>query len=300
MTDKNGILNVNKEKGPTSFAVVSQIRRMTGVSKAGHTGTLDPLASGVLMVCLGKFTRLSRYLMGSDKTYAVKMILGFSTDTYDLEGETTMKHEGGFPTEGEFIDALKSFKGESLQPPPMFSAVKVDGRKLYDYARKGEKIEPEPRKININSISGIRYGKTTFAGRVVPEAEFVVNCSKGTYIRSLCVDIGKKLGVPAVMSELIRTANGDFDVGRAHTMEKIRRAASENRLTDLFVDPFASIGLESVRLDEAKTDDYMKGRVFTVDGKEPGEYIVRDFKGDVIGIGIIDEKSGLKSGKRLV
>lgn len=300
MNQINGILNVNKQTGPTSFTVVNRIRKMTGASKAGHTGTLDPLASGVLVVCLGKFTRLSQYLMGSDKTYSVKMILGFSTDTYDLEGEMTMEHEGGFPTEGEFLDALKSFKGETMQKPPMYSAVKVDGRKLYDYARKGEKIETAARKITIKSIKGIKYVKTTFAGKVVPEAEFDVNCSKGTYIRSLCVDIGEKLGVPAVMSGLVRTANGNFDIGRAHTVEEVAQAVKEGTLAGLFEDPFSSIGLETIRLDEKKTGYYIKGKVFKVDGAGPGEYIVKDPDGCVIGIGVVDEESGLKSGKRLL
>ncbi len=296
----NGVININKEKGLTSFDVVRKVKKITGAGKAGHTGTLDPLATGVLVVCLGKATRLSEYLMGSDKTYQVKMFLGFSTDTYDLEGRITDTADTGFPGETEFRNVLQQFVGNIEQLPPMYSAVKVAGRKLYEYARKGEEVEIGPRNIFIESIQKIKYERGSYKGKIISEASFEVKCSKGTYIRSLCFDIGEKLGIPAVMSDLVRTANGIFGIGESHSIGDVAKAVESGTLNDLLTDPFEALDMETIHLDKNETHDYMNGRIFNVQGFDAGEYLIEIDDDIIVGIGSVDKDGALKSRKRLI
>ena len=198
----NGVLNIFKNKGMTSFDVVSRVRKIANEKKVGHTGTLDPEAEGVLPVCIGKATKIIDYIMDSEKGYSVKFKLGIKTTTYDLEGEVLEERDTSSLTEKEVEEAINSFKGEYSQVPPMFSALKKNGVRLYDLARKGIEIEREARNIKIYNIENINIE--------LPYVSMDVTCSKGTYIRSLCYDIGEKLNVFATMTELKRFKTSFF------------------------------------------------------------------------------------------
>lgn len=198
----NGVLNIFKNKGMTSFDVVSRVRKIANEKKVGHTGTLDPEAEGVLPVCIGKATKIIDYIMDSEKGYSVKFKLGIKTTTYDLEGEVIEERDTSSLTEKEVEEAINSFKGEYSQVPPMFSALKKNGVRLYDLARKGIEIEREGRNIKIYNIENINIE--------LPYVSMDVTCSKGTYIRSLCYDIGEKLNVFATMTELKRFKTSFF------------------------------------------------------------------------------------------
>lgn len=198
----NGVLNIFKNKGMTSFDVVSRVRKIAKEKKVGHTGTLDPEAEGVLPVCLGKGTKIIDYIMNSEKGYSVKFKLGIKTTTYDLEGEILEERDTSFLKEEEVKNVINSFKGEYLQVPPMFSALKKNGVRLYELARKGIEVEREGRNITIYNIENINID--------LPYVSMDVTCSKGTYIRSLCYDIGERLNVFAIMTDLKRFKTSFF------------------------------------------------------------------------------------------
>ena len=198
----NGVLNIFKNKGMTSFDVVSRVRKIAKEKKVGHTGTLDPEAEGVLPVCLGKGTKIIDYIMNSEKGYSVKFKLGIKTTTYDLEGEILEERDTSFLKEEEVKNVINSFKGEYLQVPPMFSALKKNGVRLHELARKGIEVEREGRNITIYNIENINID--------LPYVSMDVTCSKGTYIRSLCYDIGEKLNVFATMTDLKRFKTSFF------------------------------------------------------------------------------------------
>ena len=198
----NGVLNIFKNKGMTSFDVVSRVRKIAKEKKVGHTGTLDPEAEGVLPVCLGKGTKIIDYIMNSENGYSVKFKLGIKTTTYDLEGEILEERDTSFLKEEEVKNVINSFKGEYLQVPPMFSALKKNGVRLYELARKGIEVEREGRNITIYNIENINID--------LPYVSMDVTCSKGTYIRSLCYDIGERLNVFATMTDLKRFKTSFF------------------------------------------------------------------------------------------
>lgn len=224
----NGIINVYKEPGYTSHDVVARLRRILGIKRIGHTGTLDPAARGVLPVCIGRSTILSDMIAAGEKKYEARLLLGTVTDTYDLEGRVLRKEEVNCSAD-DIVRCVKSFIGEQEQIPPMYSAVKVGGKKLYELARKGVEVERKPRKITISNIE--------IKDISIPEVTFEVTCSKGTYIRTLCYDCGEALGCGGCMSSLIRTAAGIFTIDRAHRLSEIEQAAAEGRLDDILVGP---------------------------------------------------------------
>ncbi|MGH4138130.1 tRNA pseudouridine(55) synthase TruB [Clostridium sp.] len=199
----NGILNIFKPTGMTSFDVVRIIKKITHIKKVGHAGTLDPEASGVLPVCIGKATKAIDYIMGDFKIYETELKLGIITDTYDREGKILAESEVKASCE-EIIQAINSFVGEIKQVPPMYSALKVNGKKLYELARAGIEIEREARPITIYDIE--------ITDIKIPYVKFRVKCSKGTYIRSLCYDIGELLECGGMMWNLQRTATGQFHI----------------------------------------------------------------------------------------
>ncbi len=214
----NGIININKDKDMTSHDVVNIVRRKLSIKKVGHTGTLDPMATGVLPICIGKATKLASIITDGNKCYGVKMRLGFSTDTYDISGEVTGTSEVEV-SEQEIVKEVESFVGEIMQTPPMYSAIKVGGKKLYELARQGKVVERKQRKINIFSIDDIKVdGK---------DVSFVVFCSKGTYVRSLVFDIGQKLGTLATMTELCRLSSGAYDLENSMSVEDFKNASIE-------------------------------------------------------------------------
>ncbi len=207
------IINVNKPKGITSQGITTQVKKILKAKKAGHTGTLDPTATGVLLICINKATRLASYISALDKEYKTVMKLGEVTDTQDTKGSVIEKTDRIEVNRTQIENALKSFEGETLQRPPMFSAIKYKGKPLYKYARKGIDIPREPRKVYIRNIELLSIE--------LPFVSFKTICSKGTYIRTLCNDIGKKLGTGAHLFELERTAIGQFNINDSLNIEEL-------------------------------------------------------------------------------
>jgi tRNA pseudouridine55 synthase len=217
--DVFGLLNIDKPLGMTSHDVVDWVRRHLGVKKVGHAGTLDPQATGVLVVCLGAATRLSEYIMGHTKTYRATLTLGTSTDTYDAEGQIVAQNPRPVAEE-ELTAFLPQFKGHIQQIPPMYSAIKQDGEKLYEKARRGEEVERAPREVTIYRLQLEAFS--------YPHATLLVRCSAGTYIRSLAHDLGKALGVGAHLSALRRLSSGEnFTVDNAVTLEKLEAGLAD-------------------------------------------------------------------------
>ena len=208
----DGIININKEKGYTSHDVVAVLRKLLHIKKIGHTGTLDPDATGVLPVCVGKATKVCDVITDRDKTYEAKVILGITTDTLDTSGEILTEKPVNI-TKDDLMSVLSHFKGEIEQIPPMYSAIKVNGKKLYEYAREGVEIERKKRRVTIYDIELLDVDFPYFSIRV--------SCSKGTYIRTLCDDIGRELGCGAAMSELVRTGVGRFLIEDAMSLSEV-------------------------------------------------------------------------------
>lgn len=215
----SGLINILKPPGMTSHDVISFLRRIYGIKKIGHAGTLDPAAAGVLPVAIGQATRLLEYLVGQDKTYRVELTLGYETDTGDAQGHILQKSDFLMPSINKIEKVLLSFLGNSFQIPPMHSAIRMNGKKLYELARQGVEVERKPREIFISKIDLIARNSNNFV--------FDVTCSKGTYIRSLCQDIGKKLDIPAVMTFLVRTRVGLFNHDDAKTLEEVAQCPQE-------------------------------------------------------------------------
>ena len=217
----NGIINVNKPKGITSFDVIRKLRKILSLRKIGHTGTLDPLAEGVLLICVGKATKLAQDIEAHSKEYVAEFELGYKTDTYDIEGTVIDKVENFSVTKEKLLEVINTFLGNIKQIPPMYSAIKVNGQKLYDLARKGETIEREARDIFIESIELLEFdGK---------KAKIKCSVSKGTYIRSLIYDIGEKLGTFAVMTSLLRTKVGEETLDKSFTLAEIESLKNEEK-----------------------------------------------------------------------
>ena len=202
---KNGILNIDKPQGITSYDVVDVIKKLFPKTKVGHTGTLDPLATGVLPILIGEATKLSNNFTAEDKVYKVKMLLGVETDTYDITGRIVF---ASVVNKDEFYikERIKRFIGKQMQTPSIYSAIRIDGKRAYSYAREGKKVEMPEREVEIYSIEDIKVNLE------LREVSFVVHCSKGTYVRSLVNDIGKKIGCGATMTDLVRIRTGNFDI----------------------------------------------------------------------------------------
>ena len=219
----DGVLNIRKEKGYTSFDVVAKLRGILHMKKIGHTGTLDPEAEGVLPVVLGKATKLVDLLTEKQKTYEALLHLGLETDTQDMTG-TVLEEKPVEVTEEEVRTVIRSFLGEQQQIPPMYSALKVDGKKLYELAREGKTVERKPRAVQFYKIE-IKKIK-------LPYVRFSVTCSKGTYIRTLCHDIGQKLGCGGCMEELLRTRSGNFVWEDSMTLAQVEEAVRNGTIGD--------------------------------------------------------------------
>lgn len=220
-----GFLNIYKPVGMTSHDVVAVLRRLTKIKQIGHTGTLDPFAEGVLPVCIGKATRLIEYLK-DDKEYLATVQFGASTNTFDVDGQVVSTSEKKV-SHRDVENCLKSFEGEISQLPPIFSAIKVKGKKLYEYARKGEEVEIQPRKVFIEKIEQKSFDEN------LQQAEILIKCSKGTYIRSIAHDLGQKLGCGAHLVKLVRTQAGSFRVEKSVKLDEIN--VDENLINPLDV-----------------------------------------------------------------
>lgn len=211
----NGVLNIFKPKGMSSFDAVRVVKKVAGTGKVGHTGTLDPEATGVLPICIGRATKIIDYIMDSEKVYEVTLKLGIRTTTYDLEGEVLEERDPSHLTEEEILNSINSFKGEYSQIPPMYSALKQDGVRLYELARKGIEVERKGRLINIHNLEDVKINN--------PYISMKVTCSKGTYIRSLCYDIGEKLGVFATMTQLNRAKTSVFSQEKSININELTK-----------------------------------------------------------------------------
>ena len=277
----DGIIVINKPKGVTSHDVVYKVKKMLNIKKVGHTGTLDPNATGVLPLLLDNGTKLSKYLIEHDKEYEVTLKLGIKTDTLDSEGKI-VDEDLGFKLENindeKLISIFKSFLGENMQVPPMYSAIKVNGKKLYELARKGEKIEVEPRKIVIYDI------KIDLIDKVNNEIKFTVSCSKGTYIRSLCNDIAVKIGTCGYMKELNRTKVGSFKISDAITLEELE--LSKDNVSVITFEEFFN-NLDKITLDDKKYNLYLNGVKLSIKN-EDGLYNIY-YKDKYIGLGNIKD-----------
>lgn len=243
-----GFLNVNKPKGMTSHDVVAVLRKITGIKQIGHTGTLDPFAVGVLPVCIGKATRLIEYL-NDDKEYIASVQFGKNTDTYDLDGSVTGSFDKKI-TRSELESILPEFTGEILQKPPIYSAVKVNGRKLYDYARKGETAEIKERKVNISKLDLIDFDKENQI------AGLCIACSKGTYIRSVAYDIGAALNCGAYLSALTRTKAGAFTIDNTISLDDLPEASDVEKY---LVNPLDVLEYPKITLSEEEKERVSHG-----------------------------------------
>ncbi len=289
----DGVLNIFKNKGMTSFDVVRKIKGLANEKKVGHTGTLDPEATGVLPVCLGKATKTIDYIMNSNKVYEVKFLLGIKTSTYDLEGEVIERKDTTRLNEDEVLKTILSFIGEYDQVPPMYSALKKDGVRLYELARQGIEVEREARTIKIFNISDIKIE--------LPYVYMTVACSKGTYIRSLCYDIGEKLKVGAAMAELNRTETSIFKQENSVNINDLTKENINNYIITIeealsfypkltVKSTFTKLLINGVKVfDKRLTDERREKNLL---------YRVYDNEGTFIGIGKQDDK-GFKIEKLL-
>ena len=217
---KNGVIIINKEIGPTSQGVVNRVKRLLGASKAGHTGTLDPMATGVLPVLVERGVKASEFMLSSDKHYVATLLLGLTTDTEDVTGETLTESDA-IPSEREVLSVIESFVGSYMQTPPMYSALKVGGKKLCDLAREGITIEREAREVTIHSLTAEKINDREYT--------LDVRCSKGTYIPTLCADIGSRLGCGGCMKTLQRASASGFTLADAHTLSELENMTESER-----------------------------------------------------------------------
>ncbi len=288
----NGILNINKGLGLTSFDAVRKIKKIAHTKKVGHTGTLDPEASGVLPICIGGATKFADYIMKDDKVYRATLRLGIVTDTYDKEGAVLRTSEVT-SSEEEVISVINSFTGRIKQVPPMYSALKVNGQRLYSLARQGIEIERAARDIEIFSIEIIEMD--------LPFVVFDVKCSKGTYIRSLCYDIGEKLGCGGAMWALVRTRSGFFDIENSVRLEDL----TEENIADHLISVEKALWNYPSAAFETKYAKLLLNGVSLMDNNAIGSltmdvmYKVYDEDSRFIGIGKLSQ-SGFKMVKQYI
>ncbi|HOG58048.1 MAG TPA: tRNA pseudouridine(55) synthase TruB [Anaerolineaceae bacterium] len=261
----SGVLVVDKPVGLSSHDVVQIIRNGTKIRRAGHTGTLDPRASGVLVVLLGPAVRLSEYVSASEKRYQAVIELGVTTDTYDLEGRVTRRSPVDISYE-EFEQVLQSFVGEFEQKPPAYSAIKVKGEKAYEIARRGEEVELEPRMIQVRELELLDWDP--------PEAVVDIQCSSGTYVRSLAYDLGEKLGCGATLTGLRRTKNGRFGLRDAVSLRKLQEAFANGDWYQYLIPAAEALGdWYTVELSVEQVDEVRHGhRVPALEEVEPGKW----------------------------
>ncbi len=278
---KNGILNIDKPQGITSHDVVDAIRKIFPDQKVGHTGTLDPLATGVLPICIGEATKLSDNLTSEIKKYSVKMLLGVETDTYDITGRIVFASV--FNKDEIYIkERIKRFIGKQQQMPPKYSAIKVEGKKLYQYARENKDVEIKPRDIEIYNIDNIKIDLES------KEVAFDVECSKGTYVRSLVNDIGKKIGCGATMTELRRIRTGNFKIEDSIPLYDFLKLDYIDMLNKVITIEDYYIENKKITLSDDELGRFLNGVKFEV---QSSDQIVRVYnKGKYIGLGIVENK----------
>lgn len=273
-----GFLNIYKPKGMTSFDVVAKLRRVTKIKQIGHTGTLDPFAVGVLPICIGKATRLIEYL-DDDKEYLATVQFGKDTDTYDLDGTVTKTYNQKI-TQADLISILDDFRGEIEQLPPIYSAIKVNGKKLYEYARKGEEVEIKPRKV---FISKLELENFDFEKQ---EAKILVGCSKGTYIRSIAYDIGQKLNCGGYLTALERTKAGRFN--REHSIP-LENFGEISDVRNKLVNPIDVLPLSKVELNDVEKERVNHGMAIYNRGFKNSDVVILVYGGRIHAIGMVED-----------
>ena len=298
----DGVLIIDKPAGMTSHDVVARVRRIVGERRVGHTGTLDPFATGVLVVLVGRATRLAQFLGGSVKEYEAVIRLGFSTDTGDVTGKhlTPVQEKPNPWTNEEIQDALASLRGEIEQVPPMYSAKKIEGKKLYEFARRGEEVERKPVRVTIHTLE-----LAGNVGKIFPQnpdgttdIRIGVACSAGTYVRTLAEDVGKRLGVGAHVVELRRTRAGNFDLKRAMTLEQLEESMRQGSSDDILVSPDVAIEfLPSVTLTSLEVQRTQQGLPLKLGSKQAfseADWVrMRDNAGALIAVGTYDLEAEL-------
>lgn len=282
----NGVILINKEKGISSFGVVAKIRKILNIKKVGHTGTLDPEATGLLPILVGNGTKISKYLIEHDKTYIAKLKFGIKTDTADSEGEVIKKDNFKLDKKDEkfYIEIFNSFIGKMSQFPPKYSAIKVNGKKLYEYARENKDVEIKAREVEIYSIKiiSINYDEN--------EIDFKVSCSKGTYIRTLCEDIAEKLETCGYMKELKRTRVNNFKIENSISLEELEINKNNEEYLKNKIISIENIfeNKNKINLNERKKELFLNGVKLTHDLKDD-IYLV--YSNNVfLGLGIVQNK----------
>ena len=283
----DGIIIINKEKNYTSNDVVNIVKKITK-SKVGHTGTLDPNATGVLPLLIGNATKVSKYLINHDKEYEVVLQLGIRTETADVEGKVIEQKEvtAEMLNKDNIEEKLQQFIGKQEQIPPIYSAIKVNGKKLYEYARKGQEVELKPRQIEIYSIQLVGINEKE------KQISFKVKCSKGTYIRSLCEDISKKLGTVGYMKELNRLQVGEFYIKDAVTISEMKEKIEAGNLESIITIEEIFKNNPQIQLEQEQIEPYINGVKINTK-KTNGVYRIYKPDGTFIGLGIV-ENSKLK------
>lgn len=277
--DLFGFLNIYKPVGMTSHDVVAVLRRITKIKQIGHTGTLDPFAQGVLPVCIGKATRLIEYLP-DDKEYIATVQFGSATTTYDVEGEVTFTSDKKISA----IDIdLKPFEGEIEQFPPIYSAIKVNGKKLYEYAREGKDVEIKPRNVTIEKIELKNFNEQT------QQAEILIKCSKGTYIRSIAHDLGQNLGVGAHLIKLVRTQAGKFRVENSVQLDGIN--VKENLINPLRMFDLPILGVNDEELERIRHGVSIETPQNSIVLTSNDRFVVLEYNDYVVAIGMINGKT---------
>ena len=285
-----GILNILKPTGMTSHDVVSNVRRILNIKKVGHAGTLDPNVAGVLVICVGKATKFSDYLMNGDKEYVCELILGQSTDTQDSYGIVTEESQKGLVTIDELNKVLKDFTGEQIQIPPAYSAVKLNGKKLYEYARQNIPVIKEGRPINIRDIQLLKFKGSS--------ALLKVKCSKGTYMRTLCNDIGKSLGTFGHMGILIRTESKGLNISNSVKLEELKFLNDFSRLHECIIPVEDIYKLDKVNIDEKYYDRLTSGNEVPANSSSSEFYVY--CKNMLIGLGKKVDENTIKIDKMLM
>jgi tRNA pseudouridine55 synthase len=287
----HGLLLLDKDGGLSSNAAVQRAKRLFQAAKVGHTGSLDPIATGVLPLCFGEATKLSGFLLDTDKGYRVRVRLGRTTTTADIEGETVSERAVPALTAESVETVLRQFRGEQLQIPPMYSALKHQGQRLYALARQGREIEREPRAVTIYRLDLLEFGPDWL--------DLDVHCSKGTYIRSLAVDIGERLGCGGHVEILRRTAVGRFRLDACLTLEQLEEMAEAERLGRLLPMDAMVEGLPAVHLTPEQSDRFLHGQALQFDQSQPGD-LLRVYDGHGRFLGLADGEGGLVRPRRVM
>ena len=273
-----GFLNIDKPKGMTSHDVVSKVRRILNIKQVGHSGTLDPFATGVLPIAIGKATKLIEYL-DDDKEYLATIKFGANTTTYDLEGEITQTFDVKV-SEIDVINALTNFEGEISQIPPVYSAIKVNGKKLYDYARAGDAVEIKPRQVIIHNIELVEFNENEQVAKIL------VACSKGTYIRSIAYDLGKILNCGGYLIDLRRTRAGNFSVDKSINIENLK----PDEIDKFLINPVEIMDVPTRELTIAEIQRVQHGMSINNDGYKNSDIVFLVYSGKIYAVGMVSNE----------